>query len=36
MIGENKHILNTVKTIEHQILRENYKSRANDSISISP
>jgi hypothetical protein len=36
MLGEHNHILNTREKIENQILRENCKRKANDSISISP
>jgi len=36
MLGEHNHILNTREKIEHQILRENCKRKANDSISIRP
>jgi hypothetical protein len=34
MLGEHNHILNTKEKIEHQILRENCKRKADDSISI--
>jgi aconitase A len=36
MLDEHNHILNTKEKIEHQILRENCKRKADDSISIRP
>ena len=36
MLGEHRHILNTMEKIEHQILRENCKRKADDSISSRP
>jgi hypothetical protein len=36
ILGEYNNILNTKKKIEHQILRENCKRKADDSISIRP
>ncbi|KAL4089667.1 hypothetical protein QTP88_024666 [Uroleucon formosanum] len=36
MLGEHRHILNTMEKIEHQILRDNCKRKADDSISIRP
>jgi hypothetical protein len=36
MLGEHNHILITKEKIEHLILRENCKCKADDSISIRP
>lgn len=36
ILGEHKHTLDTVEKIQRQILRENCKRKANDTISVRP
>lgn len=36
ILGEHKHTLDTVEKMQRQILRENCKRKANDTISVRP